>query len=183
MGSASASAGLSVAERLGALGVKTPSVFQNGVSPVFYCSFTPAISGGGGPTLLWNCYPSITVGLAPAAWLWASPTGYTHNAPSVAWVPRPLVPATPVPGAPPSVACQLLILHLSPPHATWVLARQVPLGCGLCGPQPSCVGLLLVCTLARPRVLGCPGSLGSVPWCTFRGCLPDPAATASQAGP
>lgn len=115
MGSASASAGLSVAERLGALGVKTPSVSQNGVSPVFYCSFTPAVSGVGGPTLLWNCYPSITVGLAPAAWLCASPTGYTHNAPSVAWVPRPLVPATPVPGAPPSVACQLLIL-LSSPH-------------------------------------------------------------------
>lgn len=116
MGSASASASPLVAERLGALGVKTPSVSQDVVSPVFYGSFTPTVSGVGGPTLLWNCYPSITVGLAPAAWLWASPTGYTHNAPSVAWMPRPLVPANP--GAPPSVACQLLVL-LPSPHTTW----------------------------------------------------------------
>lgn len=45
---ASPSAGPSVAERLGALGVKAPSVSQNVVSPVFYCLFAPTRLGGWG---------------------------------------------------------------------------------------------------------------------------------------
>lgn len=50
-GSPSAAAGLSVAERLGALGVKAPSVSQTVVSPVlfFYCIYSHPPQGLGDP--------------------------------------------------------------------------------------------------------------------------------------